>query len=131
MDERLQISGAFRAQFFRLDQPVFTPAATSPYKGLTFLSPPTAYTGDGKKVSPLDRKSTRLNSSHLVISYAVFCLKKKKIHKIVFYNNIFNIVIEPFTYCPRSMSLRFLRADRLQRAQGHSLTYRNRFASND
>src|SRR5256885_8780576 len=28
----------------------------------------------------LDRKSTRLNSSHLVISYAVFCLKKKKQH---------------------------------------------------
>ena len=28
-----------------------------------------------------DRKSTRLNSSHLVISYAVFCLKKKKIKK--------------------------------------------------
>src|SRR5688500_20020324 len=27
----------------------------------------------------LDRKSTRLNSSHLVISYAVFCLKKKTI----------------------------------------------------
>src|SRR5256885_6435476 len=34
-----------------------------------------------------DRKSTRLNSSHLVISYAVFCLKKKKncdIQSIVF-----------------------------------------------
>src|SRR5256885_10771138 len=31
--------------------------------------------GDPEK---LDRKSTRLNSSHLVISYAVFCLKKKK-----------------------------------------------------
>src|SRR2546426_4423633 len=30
------------------------------------------------KVISLDRKSTRLNSSHLVISYAVFCLKKKK-----------------------------------------------------
>src|SRR2546426_5404887 len=28
--------------------------------------------------SATDRKSTRLNSSHLVISYAVFCLKKKK-----------------------------------------------------
>ena len=27
--------------------------------------------------SPLDRKSTRLNSSHITISYAVFCLKKK------------------------------------------------------
>src|SRR5256885_7301366 len=31
-------------------------------------------------VLPQDRKSTRLNSSHLVISYAVFCLKKKKIN---------------------------------------------------
>src|SRR5256885_11239596 len=29
-------------------------------------------------VKAIDRKSTRLNSSHLVISYAVFCLKKKK-----------------------------------------------------
>src|SRR2546430_10270797 len=28
-------------------------------------------------ISPLDRKSTRLNSSHSQISYAVFCLKKK------------------------------------------------------
>src|SRR5256885_7796219 len=30
------------------------------------------------QIGALDRKSTRLNSSHLVISYAVFCLKKKK-----------------------------------------------------
>src|SRR2546426_7132631 len=29
-----------------------------------------------------DRKSTRLNSSHLVISYAVFCLKKKKMNRL-------------------------------------------------
>src|SRR5256885_11759949 len=34
-----------------------------------------------------DRKSTRLNSSHLVISYAVFCLKKKK------------IILSPLLYC--------------------------------
>src|SRR5256885_3824783 len=34
-----------------------------------------------KSVGTADRKSTRLNSSHLVISYAVFCLKKKKIEK--------------------------------------------------
>src|SRR2546426_8436204 len=33
----------------------------------------------------LDRKSTRLNSSHLVISYAVFCLKKKK-HILIKYS---------------------------------------------
>src|SRR5258708_31690127 len=30
----------------------------------------------------LDRKSTRLNSSHQIISYAVFCLKKKKHHPL-------------------------------------------------
>src|SRR5690625_5748691 len=33
-------------------------------------------------VRALDRKSTRLNSSHVAISYAVFCLKKKKEDKL-------------------------------------------------
>src|SRR5438034_7840068 len=33
---------------------------------------------DGRWFRYIDRKSTRLNSSHTVISYAVFCLKKKK-----------------------------------------------------
>src|SRR5699024_11737689 len=32
----------------------------------------------GKRPITIDRKSTRLNSSHVSISYAVFCLKKKK-----------------------------------------------------
>src|SRR5690242_21617659 len=36
-----------------------------------------ADTVDGR-ISQIDRKSTRLNSSHMSISYAVFCLKKKK-----------------------------------------------------
>src|SRR2546426_7070004 len=39
-----------------------------------------------RRSSPIaerDRKSTRLNSSHLVISYAVFCLKKKKKNKLL------------------------------------------------
>src|SRR5947207_11479294 len=31
-----------------------------------------------QRIEPRDRKSTRLNSSHTVTSYAVFCLKKKK-----------------------------------------------------
>src|SRR2546426_7020225 len=35
-----------------------------------------------------DRKSTRLNSSHLVISYAVFCLKKKKKNTQTKNNNV-------------------------------------------
>src|SRR5262245_62526599 len=34
--------------------------------------------GSGGASGEIDRKSTRLNSSHLGISYAVFCLKKKK-----------------------------------------------------
>src|SRR5256885_11644425 len=57
----------------RKTDPTWTPQA------VTALDPsyPSAHgviSGDGAAV---DRKSTRLNSSHLVISYAVFCLKKK------------------------------------------------------
>src|SRR5260221_10970110 len=37
---------------------------------------------------PRDRKSTRLNSSHTVISYAVFCLKKKKANANRHFNTI-------------------------------------------
>src|SRR3712207_7965393 len=44
-----------------------------------FSAPPAdAADADGGGVDPADRKSTRLNSSHANISYAVFCLKKKK-----------------------------------------------------
>src|SRR3712207_6906490 len=39
------------------------------------------HVGFGLGVTAKDRKSTRLNSSHANISYAVFCLKKKKIIK--------------------------------------------------
>src|SRR5258708_12804614 len=46
---------------------------------------------DVREVAPIsrtsDRKSTRLNSSHQIISYAVFCLKKKNTH-------------QPHHYCP-------------------------------
>lgn len=60
LDDRLQISGAFRTQFFRLKQPVFTPAAFSPYRGLTFLSPPTAYTADGSIAYMFRSSGTKL-----------------------------------------------------------------------
>src|SRR2546426_6267446 len=42
------------------------------------LRRPVRALGNGFNRAWRDRKSTRLNSSHLVISYAVFCLKKKK-----------------------------------------------------
>lgn len=60
LDDRLQISGAFRTQLFRLQQPVFTPAASSPYRGLTFLSPPTAYTADGSVAYLFRSSGTKL-----------------------------------------------------------------------
>jgi iron complex outermembrane receptor protein len=62
MNDRLQISGAFRAQFFRLQQPIFTPGASSPYAGLTFLSPPTAYTGDGSVAYMFRSPGTKLRA---------------------------------------------------------------------
>src|SRR5256885_5669815 len=40
----------------------------------------------GSWFTQADRKSTRLNSSHLVISYAVFCLKKKKKKSLILSN---------------------------------------------
>src|SRR5260221_7866862 len=45
--------------------------------GARLVVAPTDVTGEFD-LAALDRKSTRLNSSHTVISYAVFCLKKKK-----------------------------------------------------
>src|SRR2546426_8558784 len=49
------------------------PASATAGAAITPAVQVTAQDAQGK-----DRKSTRLNSSHLVISYAVFCLKKKK-----------------------------------------------------
>src|SRR2546422_6959816 len=45
-----------------------------------YLNARTTERPDTEHIDPLDRKSTRLNSSHGYISYAVFCLKKKKRH---------------------------------------------------
>ncbi len=47
MQGRLFFSGGFRAQFFELDGPLFSPSANSPYQGIALASPPAAYTGDG------------------------------------------------------------------------------------
>src|SRR5438874_6059201 len=52
---------------------------TNPFGDKAIL--PIGYQALFRSVRALDRKSTRLNSSHVEISYAVFCLKKKKITK--------------------------------------------------
>lgn len=62
LDDRLQLSAAFRMQVFSLEQPRFTPAATAPYSGLTFTSPPTAYTGDGSIAYLFRSSGTKLRA---------------------------------------------------------------------
>src|SRR2546427_5626624 len=62
------------------------PKPTEPENGwLTFDKPDVVVLqGDSEQVTvKADRKSTRLNSSHSQISYAVFCLKKKNTPKIL------------------------------------------------
>src|SRR5437588_9809719 len=60
---------------FRSRQNTTTPSATGGTGGTSSSSGGASGTGGA---GGSDRKSTRLNSSHTVISYAVFCLKKKK-----------------------------------------------------
>src|SRR2546427_4167874 len=67
---------AYLTRALRLSAGVVISASHNPYpdNGIKFFS------GDGFKLPDgTDRKSTRLNSSHSQISYAVFCLKKKNI----------------------------------------------------
>src|SRR5258708_18248469 len=67
----------------------------SPRPQFHFVSPqcgpPNLRATSTTRVVPQDRKSTRLNSSHQIISYAVFCLKKKKsttyLHISIHYHN--------------------------------------------
>src|SRR5256885_4417223 len=59
--------------FSKYGEANFREAETEVLRELTISKQAIIVTGGG-----IDRKSTRLNSSHLVISYAVFCLKKKK-----------------------------------------------------
>src|SRR5256885_10107431 len=56
--------------------------AVTPYESYVALAEKLNAFAPGKSSKKTDRKSTRLNSSHLVISYAVFCLKKKKYQHI-------------------------------------------------
>src|SRR5690625_5692240 len=77
----LQEKGSDRLLEFKKYYPTLQPLFYDPEKP---LDAKTIFTGADLVIvhewnSP-DRKSTRLNSSHVAISYAVFCLKKKKKH---------------------------------------------------
>ncbi len=57
---RLVASGGFRAQYFALDRPILSPAASAPFQGVSFTSPPAAYTGDGSAAYFFRSTSTKL-----------------------------------------------------------------------
>src|ERR1035441_2764453 len=61
-----------------LDNPVWSPWRTNTLTSDLFYFSDPQWTNYPARFYRLDRKSTRLNSSHLGISYAVFCLKKNK-----------------------------------------------------
>src|SRR5699024_12173886 len=52
---------------------------TKPFENLGILNEKTGYVIANEEMETKDRKSTRLNSSHVSISYAVFCLKTQKL----------------------------------------------------
>ena len=60
LNGRFQVTGGFRAQYFRLDRPAFNPTASAPYQGIAFASPPAAYTGDGSAAYFFRRTNTKL-----------------------------------------------------------------------
>src|SRR5690625_6151066 len=60
---------------------VFEPATNAPRAPINGAKKDHA--GPATEATPSDRKSTRLNSSHVAISYAVFCLNKKMISRRV------------------------------------------------
>jgi iron complex outermembrane receptor protein len=62
LGDRLQLSAAFRAQTFRQSTPRFTPTAGAPYAGLSFNSPPNAYTGDGSVAYLFRERGTKLRA---------------------------------------------------------------------
>src|SRR2546429_6505659 len=67
----------FRSRRFGRRRPVRTGSSRIDHRRATASGATLGRVG-GQQPAPLDRKSTRLNSSHGYISYAVFCLKKKK-----------------------------------------------------
>ena len=67
---RLQLSAAFRAQFFDLQAPHLTPSASAPYPGIAFQSPPAAYTGDGS-ISYFFRETGTKIRAHVGNGYRV------------------------------------------------------------
>ncbi|HZG51066.1 MAG TPA: TonB-dependent receptor, partial [Pyrinomonadaceae bacterium] len=62
LDDRLQLSAAFRTQRFALSRPELAPTAASPFAGFNFAAPPNAYTGDGSIAYSFRTTGTKLRA---------------------------------------------------------------------
>lgn len=60
LDDRLQLSGAFRVQYFALDRPRFSPIASAPFQVVRIGSPANAYTGDGSAAYSFRKSGTKV-----------------------------------------------------------------------
>src|SRR5438477_9818870 len=80
VDFGIQYSVRYRSERFKSDdlRVALVQAAERSAVPLSLAAMATAASDSGTAERSADRKSTRLNSSHMSISYAVFCLKKKK-----------------------------------------------------
>src|SRR5256886_12006528 len=70
---RMTLKGQLRGQELQWRRVIVRPVLIKQARHLQF-----SYFDEKQDITKKDRKSTRLNSSHSQISYAVFCLKKKK-----------------------------------------------------
>src|SRR5438874_5588309 len=69
---------------------------------------------------PLDRKSTRLNSSHVEISYAVFCLKKKKTELQARRDHVARLLVAKYSDTVSQSLALALETESYQKQQNHA-----------
>jgi vitamin B12 transporter len=62
LNGRLQLAAAVRAQFFSLEEPTFVPSSSAPFTGLSFGSPPAAYTGDASAAYFVRKTGTKIRA---------------------------------------------------------------------
>jgi iron complex outermembrane receptor protein len=102
LDERLQLSAAFRVQSFRDRRPRFTGASVEPYATVTLDNPPTAYTGDGS-VAYLFRATDTKIRAHVGNGYRAPSLFQR--FGTTFFGGSFTVIGEPALRPERSIAV--------------------------
>ncbi len=101
LENRLQMSAAFRAQFFSLNNPTFTPATGAPYVGIPIDSPSAAYTGDAS-IAYLFRSTATKLRGHIGNGYRAPSLFER--FGTVFFGGFFSPLGDPRLRAERSIA---------------------------